>query len=122
MDSIRGWCAANLIFTKLKSLTLHEKVIKLIVFTNYVITHTDSIKDLRVLFGTTFFFSITQNVGTRTYIWEPNEERVQDPDSNMAASATATRMSHISVIFLHGSMAPLGSCRTCGVTSRGSWG
>jgi len=73
MDSIRGWCAANLILTKLKSSTLHEKVIQLIVFTNYVITHTDSIKDLRVLFGTTFIFSITQNIGTRTYIWEPNE-------------------------------------------------
>jgi len=37
----------------------------------------------------------------------------------MAASATATRISHISVIFLHGSMAWAGSCCTFGVTSRG---
>jgi len=48
-----------LLLTKLKSSTLNEKVIQLIVFTNYVITHTDFIKDLRVLFGTTFIFSVT---------------------------------------------------------------
>jgi len=49
-------------------------------------------------------------------------EQVQYLDSKMAASATATRMSHISVIFLHGSMARPGSCCTCCVTSRGSRG
>jgi len=44
--SIRGCCAANVIVTKLKSSNLQGKLIQFIVFTIFVIIHSDSIKDL----------------------------------------------------------------------------
>ena len=43
-----------------------------IVFTNWVITHTDSSKLLE-FFLVLHSFTFNQNGGTRTYIWEPND-------------------------------------------------
>ena len=48
-----------------------------------------------------------------------SRERLQNSCSKMAASATTTRISHISVISLHGSVAGSGSCCTGCVTSHG---
>ena len=56
LDSIHSGCATNLMLTKLKSSILQGKLMQLNLLTNFVITHTDSIKDLEVHFGTTFFF------------------------------------------------------------------
>jgi hypothetical protein len=61
--SIRDWCVANLFLTKLKPSNLQGKLIKLIVFTNCVITRTDSIKDLEGPFDAIFFFQSLEMLG-----------------------------------------------------------
>ena len=53
-------------------LVIYGKLIKWIVFTNWVITNTDSSKLLE-FFLVLHSFTFNQNVGTRRYIWEPND-------------------------------------------------
>ena len=67
LDSIRGWSPANSTLTKLKSSSLQGKLIQLILLTNCVITHTDAIKNLGVLFGTFFFHSLKMMELVHTY-------------------------------------------------------